>query len=145
MMMNRRLNLRLSGGNKVVFNKLRGLGGLVGPKVDHPLGDPRELRRIVDEIPADNAFKALDDVVGWLESLQDARDFPEDRLYDAISRLDDAAQPHIKKLTRDYLHAPRAARADERRLWTICHGFWTVLAAGYERCLAATGQKSRAG
>ena len=128
-----------------MFNKLRGLGGLVGPKVDHPLGDPRELRRIIDEIPADNAFKALDDVVGWLESLQDARDFPEDRLYDAISRLDDAAQPHIKKLTRDYLHAPRTARADERRLWTICHGFWTVLAAGYERCLAASGQKSRAG
>ncbi|MGB9493578.1 MAG: hypothetical protein WCA83_02095 [Azonexus sp.] len=128
-----------------MFNKLRGLGGLVGPKVDHPLGDPRELRRIVDEIPGDNAFKALDEVVGWLESLQDARDFPEDRLYDAISRLDDVAQPHIKRLTWDYLHAPRASHTEERRLWTICHGFWTVLAAGYERCLAAAGQKGRAG
>jgi hypothetical protein len=128
-----------------MLNKLRGLGAIVGQKIDHPLGDPRELRRIVDEIPGDNAFKALDEVVGWLESLQDARDFPEDRLYDAISRLDDVAQPHIKRLTRDYLHAPRASRTEERRLWTICHGFWTVLAAGYERCLAAAGQKGRAG
>ena len=128
-----------------MLNKLRGLGGLVGPKVEHPLGDPRELRRILDEIPADNTFKALDEVVGWLESLQDTATFPEDRLYEAISRLDDVAQPHIKRLTRDYLHTPRISRAEERRLWTISHGFWTVLAAGYERCLAATGRKDRVG
>ena len=128
-----------------MLNKLRGLGGLVGPKVEHPLGDPRELRRILDEIPADNTFKALDEVVGWLESLQDTATFPEDRLYEAISRLDDVAQPHIKRLTRDYLHTPRISRAEERRLWTISHGFWTVLAAGYERCLAAAGRKDRVG
>ena len=62
-----------------MLNKLRGLSALVGPKVDHPLGDPRELRRIIDEIPGDNTFKALDEVVGWLESLADAKDVPEDR------------------------------------------------------------------
>ena len=45
-----------------MLNKLRGLSALVGPKVDHPLGDPRELRRIIDEIPGDNTFKALDEV-----------------------------------------------------------------------------------
>ena len=58
-----------------MLNKLRGLGAIVGQKIDHPLGDPRELRRIVDEIPGDNAFRALDEVVGWLESLADVRKF----------------------------------------------------------------------
>jgi len=128
-----------------MLNKLRGLSALVGPKVDHPLGDPRQLRRIIDEIPGDNTFKALDEVVGWLESLADAGDFPEDRQYEAVSRLDDAAQPHIRRLTRDYLHTPRLSRSEEKRLWSIGHGFWTVLAASYERCLAAAGQKTRSG
>ena len=126
-----------------MLNKLRGLGSIVGPKVDHPLGDPREMRRLIDEIPADNPFRALDEVVGWLESLQGAGDFPEDRLYDAVSRLDDAAQPHIKRLARDYLHTPRLTRAEEKRLWTISHGFWTVIAASYERCLAGATHKTR--
>ena len=122
-----------------------GSGAIVGQKIDHPLGDPRELRRLINEIPGDNTFKALDEVVGWLESLADTGNFPEDRLYEAVSLLDDAAQPHIKRLNRDYLHTPRLSRSEEKRLWTISHGFWTVLAASYERCLAAAGQKSRVG
>jgi hypothetical protein len=128
-----------------MLNKLRSLSGIVGQKVDHPLGDPRELRRIIDEIPGGDAFKALDEVVGWLESLEGAHDFPEDRLYEAVSRLDDVAQPHVKRLARDYLHTPRLSRTEEKRLWTISHGFWTVLAASYERCLAAASHKSRVG
>lgn len=128
-----------------MLNKLRGLGAIVGQKIDHPLGDPRELRRVIDEIPGDNAFRALDEVVGWLESMADAEVFPEDRLYEVVSRLDDAAQPHIRRLNRDYLHTPRLSRSEEKRLWTIGHGFWTVLAASYERCLAAASQKSRVG
>jgi hypothetical protein len=128
-----------------MLNKLRGLGAFVGQRIDHPLGDPRELRRLINEIPGDNTFKALDEVVGWLESLADTGNFPEDRLYEAVSLLDDAAQPHIKRLNRDYLHTPRLSRSEEKRLWTISHGFWTVLAASYERCLAAAGQKSRVG
>jgi hypothetical protein len=128
-----------------MLNKLRGLGAIVGQKIDHPLGDPRELRRILGEIPGDNTFRALDEVVGWLESMANAAVFPEDRLYEAVSRLDDAAQPHIRRLNRDYLHAPRLSRSEEKRLWTMAHGFWSMLAAGYERCLAAASQKNRIG
>ena len=128
-----------------MLNKLRGLGAIVGQKIDHPLGDPRELRRIIDEIPGDNTFRALDEVTGWLESLAGAATFPEDRLYEAVSRLDDAAQPHIKRLNRDYLHTPRLSRSEEKRMWAMGHGFWSMLAASYERCLAAANQKNRVG
>lgn len=128
-----------------MLNKLRGLGAIVGQKIDHPLGDPRELRRIIDEIPGDNTFRALDEVTGWLESLAGAATFPEDRLYEAVSRLDDAAQPHIKRLNRDYLHTPRLSRSEEKRMWAMGHGFWSMLAASYERCLAAASQKNRVG
>lgn len=128
-----------------MFEKLRSLAGIGAKVPEHPLADSRELRRIIEEIPADNAFRALDEIVVWLESLRAAADFPADRLYEALSRLDDAAQPSLRRLTRDYLHSTRLASTEERRLWAIHHGFWSLLAAGYERCLPAPGPKTRAG
>lgn len=128
-----------------MLDKLRGLTRIGGAKMGHLLADPRELRRVIDEIPGDNAFKALDQIVGWLESLQVVPDFPEDRLYEAVSRLHTAAQPHLKRLARDYLHSPRLSRSEEKCLWTIIHGFWSMLAVSYERCLPAVSQKTRVG
>ncbi|MGB4910742.1 MAG: hypothetical protein WBO95_01100 [Candidatus Dechloromonas phosphoritropha] len=128
-----------------MLNKLRGLGRLTGAKVDHPLADPREMRRIIDQISGDDTLRAIDEVVGWLESLGSAPEFPEDHLYEVVSRLDDAAQPHLKRLERNYLHTQNLSRTEGKRIWTTSHGFWTLLATSYERCLAAAGEKSRVG
>ena len=106
-----------------MLNKLRGLGRLVGPKVDHPLADAREMRRIIDGISGDNTFRAIDEVVGWLESLDGVLEFPEDRLYEAVSRLDDAAQPHLKRLERNYLHTQNLSRTEGKRIWTTSYCF----------------------
>lgn len=128
-----------------MLEKLRGLSPFGARKSDHPLADARELRRVVDGLRADSSFKALDDIIGWLESLRDAREFPEDRLYEAVCRLDDAAQPHLKRVTRDYLHAPRQSAAEEKRLWTICHDYWVLVAGRYECCLEAASATNRIG
>ena len=128
-----------------MLNKLRGLGRLAGTKVDHPLTDPREMRRIIDQISGDDTFRAIDEVVGWLESLDGALEFPQDQLYEAVSRLDDAAQPHLKRLERNYLHTQNLSRTEGKRIWTTSHGLWTLLATSYERCLAAAGEKNRVG
>jgi len=129
-----------------MLNKLRGLGRLAaGKKVDHPLADPREMRRIVDQISGDDTLRAIDEVAGWLESLDGVAGFPEDHLYDAVSRLDDAAQPHLRRLERNYLHTQNLSRTEGKRIWTTSHGLWTLLAATYERCLTAAGEKNRVG
>jgi len=128
-----------------MLNKLGNIGGMFAAKEGHPLADPRELKRIVDEVPRDNAFKALDEVVGWLESLQGADDFPAERLFETVRQLDDAAQPHLRRLAREYLHTGRLTRSDEKRLWTLNHGFWLQVAGAYERCLVVAGQKNKAG
>jgi hypothetical protein len=120
-----------------MFNKLRELRRLGGSRSDHPLAAPRELRRAIDEIPRDDAFKAVDEILGWLESLQGASDLPPARLADALAQLDDAAQPHLRRLARNYLQAPRLSRAEEQRLRGLSAGCWDLLAAGYERCLAS--------
>lgn len=127
-----------------MLSKMPGLGRLLAQKVDHPLADAREMRRIMAELPTDNAFKALDEMAGWLESMLAVEEFPLDRLYDAACQLDEAAQPHLKRLAREYLHTVRLTRSDEKRLWLINYGFWTLLAKSYERCLLALATKDKA-
>jgi len=126
---------------------LGGVTNLFGPKTDHPLADPKEFRRILAELPIDNAFKALDEVLGWFESVYVAADFPEDQLFDVVRQLEDAAQPHVRRLSRDYLHAPRLSKTEEKRMWTIIHGFWRLVADNCLRCLdrAAAGGKDKIG
>ncbi len=126
---------------------LGSVSNLFGPKIDHPLADPKEFRRIVSELPIDNAFKALDEVLGWFESLESASDFPEDALFEVIRQLEESAQQHVRRLSRDYLHAPRLSKTEEKRMWTIIHGFWRLVAKLYVRCLerAATGGKDKVG
>ncbi len=118
-----------------MINKISSLGDLLGKKAEHPLADARGLRQVLADLPTDNAFKALDEITGWLESMAVATDLPLLRVHEAAVQLEGAAQVHLKRLTRDYLHAPRLNRADERRLWSIHYGFFTLLGKAYERCL----------
>lgn len=127
-----------------MLSKMPGLGQLLSQKTDHPLADPRGLRRVLAELPGDNAFKALDEIAGWLESLLATDECPLDRVYEAAMQLEDVAQHHLKRLAREYLHTQRLTRADEKRLWSISYGFWTLLAGNYERCLLALASKVQA-
>lgn len=145
------LTCRLTGGtgsNRIGGSVVLGVKGtlenLLGAnKTDHPLADPKELKRAVSELPVDNAFRALDEAAGWLESLLATHDFPLDRFFEAVRQLDEAAQAHVRRLTRDYLNSPRLSKSEENRLWTMLHGFWSLVAGNYEKCLVLAGEKNR--
>lgn len=126
-----------------MLGKISTLGGLLGPRIDHPLADPKEVRRILAELPAGNSARALDEIAGWLESLEAARDFPADLLLDVVGQLDEAAQPHLRRLGREYLQASRPSRAEEKRLWTRLRSVLGLLAGGYEFALKAALAKGR--
>lgn len=120
------------------------LGGLFAQsRSDHPLANPKELQRILAEIPMDNAFKALDEIVGWLESVVAVEDITEDVLFDVVRQLDEAAQWHELRLGREYLHSRRLSKTDEKRLWSIVHGFWSLTATCYEKCVTRLAQKDK--
>lgn len=129
----------------MVLNKVATLGGVFARKTDHPLADAKEMRRLLAEIPKDNAFKALDEVIGWLESVAGVDDFRADRLLDVLTQLSEIAQPHLRRLSREYFQSVRLSRPEESRLWSINIGYWIQMAAAYERCLAAVSDKPRAG
>ena len=51
---------------------------------DHPLADGQELKRILAELHVARAQNAVDEVVGWFESLKHAEDFRLDHLFDVL-------------------------------------------------------------
>ena len=120
-----------------MLNQVANPGGALGKKPAHLLANAQELQRIVAELPKDNAFKALDEVAGWLEAAQAPGALSPDRLYEAACRLEEAARPHLHRLCHDYLHTSRLSRTEEHRLWTINHDFWMLLASTYDRCLTS--------
>lgn len=108
---------------------------LFASRPEHPLGDAKELKRVIAELPLGNAFKVVDEVYGWFESLQGSSDFRIDHFFEIVRQLDEAVQPSIRQLTRDYLHAARLSKSEERRLWTLCYNYWGEVAILYARCI----------
>jgi hypothetical protein len=102
---------------------------------DHPLADGQELKRILAELHVARALNAVDEVVGWFESLKHAEDFRLDHLFDVLRQLDDAAQPHLRRLARDYLHSPHLSTVERQRLWTRSCTYLSEVATVYSLCI----------
>ncbi|WP_153111646.1 hypothetical protein [Propionivibrio limicola] len=102
---------------------------------DHPLGEPKELKRVLAEVPRDNSFKAVDEIHGWLESLLAAEGFRASQLFDVVRQLDEAAQPHLRRLARDYLQTGKQSKSEERQRWTMSYNYWGEVASLYALCI----------
>jgi len=109
---------------------------LFGGKADHPMANPKEARRVLDTLPAQE-LKALDELSHWHESVSTAAGFkPGDRLQ-LTGALDDAAQPRLRKLARDYFGATRPSRYQEALLWTQMHEYWRQAGLAWARSVDA--------
>jgi hypothetical protein len=112
---------------------------LFGGGADHPMGNPKEARRILDALPVDDV-KALEELAHWLESVSAAEGFkPAERAALLIS-IDDAAQPRQRKLSRDYSATARPSRFQENRIWTQLHEYWRQAGLAFGRTLDAAAQ-----
>ena len=104
-------------------------------KPDHPMAELKDARRILDEIPANDAFRALDELTHWLESVRTTEGFKPDDRVQLAQLIDEAAQVHARKLQRDYISNPRLSKFQEQRLWGAIHGFWGEVAQLYTACM----------
>ena len=106
-----------------------------GAKPDHPMGDPKEAKRILEALPSDDPFKAVDELMHWLESVAAAEGFKPEARIQLLFALDDAAQPRMRKLAKDYFAASRPSRFQENRLWTVIHAYWKQAGFAYARAV----------
>lgn len=107
---------------------------LFGGKPDHPLADPKEARRLLEALPADDA-KAVEEVMHWIESVVGAEGFKPEARIQLLMLLDDTAQPRLRKLSKEYFGASRPSRFQENRLWTTLHGYWKQAGYAYARAV----------
>lgn len=95
-------------------------------KPDHPMADRKEAARLLGELPSQD-LKAIDELSHWYESLSAAQGFKPDERAQRFAMIQDAAQPRLLKLSRDYLASVRSAkgsRAQQNLIWTRVHEYW---------------------
>lgn len=104
-------------------------------KPDHPMADIKEARKILDDIPAGDAHKAVEELFHWHESVRTVDGFKPEYRAELVQVIDDAAQVHVRKLSREYLSAPRLSKFQEARLWGAVHEYWRQSALSFTGCL----------
>lgn len=109
------------------------LGWFSTQKIDHPLADAKQSRRVVEDLPKDT-HKALTEILFWLDSVNGTEGFRLDRRVDLVDELEQAAKPHVRRLAQDYLQL-RQQKFQEHRVWTAQTDFWRLIGAGYLRCI----------
>ena len=106
-------------------------------KPDHPMADRKEATRVLGELPAQD-HKALEELSHWYESLSSAEGFKPDERAQRFAMLDEAAQPRLRKVAKDYLASVRSAkgsRAQENLVWTRVHEYWRQAGQGFARAI----------
>jgi hypothetical protein len=100
--------------------------GLFGKKSDHPLADIKSAQQILEEVPKTDSLNAVQEITGWIESIVELADeFRLDHELAVLRMFDEAAQPHVRKLMRDYFTVQPLSKFQENRLWTVLNTFYT--------------------
>lgn len=100
---------------------------------NHPLANPDEVKRMLAELPGDDSFRYLETLASWLRHLLTASEVEVQTLVHVASLIDEAAQAHLRRLTRVYLQSPRLAKTEEARLYVVTQGYLKPLTDLYER------------
>jgi len=114
-----------------------------GDKPDHPMSDPKEARRLLESLPGDRPAQALQDLTHWIESVSTTEGFRLEMRIERLFRIDEAAQPRIRALSREYLAAGRPSRAQETRMWSGIHDYWRQSGTAFARCVDAFLQNTK--
>lgn len=109
--------------------------GWIAGKADHPLAEPKAAREVITELRGGDPVSRLDEATAYLESLLRAEGFKLAYLYNVVDLLDQAAKPHQRKISTEYIGASRLTRHQDNRLWKSAGDFWRALAQAYLRCL----------
>ena len=100
--------------------------GIFGKKSDHPLADIKSAQKVLEEVPKNDPLNTVQELTSWIESILElADDFRLDHEFAVLRMFDEAAQPHVRKLLRDYFAMQPASKFQENRLWTVLNGFYT--------------------
>lgn len=107
------------------------LSGIFGKKSDHPMADIKSAQAFLGDLPKNDAHKMLVELAEWAESVSDNTDFKPEHQFAVLRLLDEAAQPCIRKLARDYFTPNELNKFQENRLWLVLGNYFNHTAKAY--------------
>ena len=112
-----------------------------GSRTEHPMANAQRASEIIAGLPSDSA-KALTEIAGLIESVHSTESLRLDRRLEAILLLDESAQRHLRRATRDYV-AMLDNEIHESRFWLALHEFYARSTEAFLACLdeITTGAK----
>lgn len=109
------------------------LSAIFGSKSDHPLADIKSAQELLEGLPKSDAHKSLVEITEWVESLLDNTEFKLDHQFAVLRMLDEAAQPYVRKLAREYFTQLALNKFQENRLWLALGNWSRQIATAYFR------------
>ncbi|HEY5994769.1 MAG TPA: hypothetical protein VIU46_09260 [Gallionellaceae bacterium] len=99
------------------------------------MADLKSARQLLDEMPKNDALKALVEVNAWLESVRSDELMRLDTFFSVISLLDETARPLEIKVLREYLASGVNTPVVEKRQWNALHEYYSNLGEAYHGVL----------
>ncbi len=101
------------------------LSTLFGKKSDNPIADIKSAQALLDDLPKNDAFRSLAELTELIELVSvHTDDFKLDHHLAVLRLFDDAAQPYMRKLVREYFTPFEINKFQENRLW-LALGNWS--------------------
>ena len=100
-------------------------------KTEHPLANLRAVQGFLEDLPRNDALKALQEITAWMESARDMSGFRVDHQLAVLRLFDEAARQFERKLAREYFSSATLAAFHENRLWMALNDFSTQALLGY--------------
>jgi len=107
------------------------LTAIFGKKSDHPLADIKSVQALLDDLPKSDAHKSIVELTDWVESLLENTEFKLDYRFEVLRLLDEAAQPYVRKLVREYFTPFEINKVQENRMWLALSNWSNHIATAY--------------
>ena len=108
----------------------------------------KSAQQLLNDLPKTDALEVLDEIGHWIEALFDpSNGFRLDHQFAVLRMLDDAAHPHLRKITQSYFAVVPPALLQENRLWGAINSYSTFCDLGYLDLLIGMqqGEKGKSG
>lgn len=106
--------------------------GFFSNKSDHPLANMKSAQKLLDALPKTDAVDVLQEIAHWIEALFDpANEFRIDHQFAILRLLDEAAHPHLRKVSHSYFAAVPPSEFQEKRLWGVMNTYSNFCDLGY--------------
>jgi hypothetical protein len=104
-------------------------------KPDHVMSDAKQAKILLADLPRDDAFKALEDVTAWLNSVKGTVGFRPEVRVEVVMLLDETGLSFYEELLQLYLGKSHLQSFKGNQLWQGMCDFKKAVADAYSVCI----------